>query len=255
MNRPSRFTHPANESPASVYPYAAGHSIAAAMKQLGGISVRVKEAMSTRTMGGATVELLLQVCKEAATLDEHMQTWPSTVLRSWEYQTLATPAIVALKACRPSPLYIHVFQSELDAMTWVGYWNIRLSAQIVILRCLPAIARADVPLPAAFRKDVVYTRMREYVNNICACVPALLGEIDERGAVQHSRLPRAAGAYTLMWPLNSICGLREADEIEPGLRDWGLGRLQYIGDNFGMRQAYLFRAGHLDGLESEKLRQ
>ena len=137
------------------------------------------------------------------------------------------------------PLRIDTYASPFVASLWNSIRCVRLHLLVTMRKLLvlnqqhPISPRLPLPTPAAMRAIAYST-----VNDICASVPLLLGDIDTNGNLCSVKTAGNRGKLcnrvTLMWSLHKMC---RVPGLDPGLKKWIVKILERIGTVGEMRQA------------------
>ena len=136
------------------------------------------------------------------------------------------------------PRRIDVYTTPFVATLWNSIRCIRLHLLaimkdlFVLLQQYPISQPPPLPSPAAMRATVNTT-----VDDVCASVPLLLGDIDTDGILRSVKTAGNRGklcnSITLMWSLHKIC---RVPGLDPRLKEWIVKMLERIGTVGELRQ-------------------
>lgn len=144
------------------------------------------------------------------------------------------------KQTSPYPLRIGTYPTKAVATLWNTVRCARLHLfhtlyeLFLLLQWHPIWPPPSLPTPAVVRGIVLAT-----VNDICASVPYLLGDIDTNGNLRcFSSIAgdrgKLSNSIVLLWSLHKVC---RVPNLEPGLKAWVVKILKRIGTVGEMRQA------------------
>ena len=177
----------------------------------------------------------------ALDLQQEMQRWSDASpepFRYWSLPPCESLPFSDLDATSIYPKGIFVFKSVQTATVWNVFW----CGQIVLLQTmleyrygLSAEEYDRSPLPSRYG---IYQSLQDAVDNVCATVPFLLGEIDSKGALNTQSQGKAIGGYNQVWSLH-VAG--SVNCLSPAREAWISDRLLHIGNVFGIKQALVLR--------------
>ncbi len=138
------------------------------------------------------------------------------------------------------PLRIDTYPTKAVATLWNAVRCVRLHLfhtlyeLLLLLQKHPIWPPPSLPTPAVVRGTVLAN-----VNDICASVPYLLGDIDTNGTLRcFSSIAgdrgKLSNSIALLWSLHKVC---RVPNLEPGLEAWVVRVLERIGTVGEMRQA------------------
>jgi len=136
------------------------------------------------------------------------------------------------------PKSMFIFKNIQVATGWNVFWCGRiylLRSMLEYRNGLTAQGSQDSVLPS---ESEIYQSLQDTVDNICATVPFLLGEVDSHGALSTESRRRALGGYYLVWSLHVTGSVRCLPFTQEA---WIADRLMHIGHVFGIKQAFLFK--------------
>lgn len=219
--------------------------------RVGELRAEVNRLMTTVSRSPESIELMLEMIRKCQLADQEFVRWSNELPDTFRWETVAweihVPGGDFSKA--------EVFPGRVDAYQdlWVvSVWNLqrvsRLYLASMIVRCA-----AWVCSPVDYRTTPEYATAsrvcREVVADIVSSVPYQLGWLTKRKDL-HARLSLSGFAcgdedaikglpgYFLTFPLASIYGL---DYISDDQRTWVRGRLEFIGDQLGIRYAHILK--------------
>jgi hypothetical protein len=136
--------------------------------------------------------------------------------------------------------YAYVFPDLQLAGRWTAFWLARLSLLKAMVSCLPCAMQVAPYSAGQLRQRLNRGALAlSVVDNICACAPYMLGEIDSSGRIAPDGFGcRAIGAQMLTMGLFTA-GLVPIVPVEQ--KQWIMDRLAYIGHEKGLKQALVLR--------------
>ena len=179
---------------------------------------------------------------EAVSLDNELQTWAETVIE--KFPTYQYKELINDPAAQPE--IIHIYHNIFIASVWCFY---RCSRLILLLDLIDYEARfrraAITPFASADHQQQQQPKSAGWqatittmVDEICASVPFLLGDLDAGGNLQCGAGRMALGGMFLLWPLQVI-GV--ADVMSRTQRVWIKEILRQMGYTMGIKQAITLR--------------
>lgn len=211
------------------------------------LRAEVNRLMTTLSRSPENVELLLDMIRRCQTLDQHHVTWINELPEYFRFKAVAWEDHV------PNGNYAlaEVFPGRVDAYQdlWVvSVWNLMRCSRIILASLIVRCA-AWVCSPVDYRTTPEYaTAARacvDMITDIIASVPYQLGWFSKRkelleranlsafGCGEEDALKGLPG-YFLTWPLTCVQG---QDYTTDAQRAWVKGRLQFIGNQLGVRYA------------------
>lgn len=207
----------------------------------------VNRLMTTLARSPENIELLLDMIRRCQTVDQQHINWARELPEYFRYKSVAWEDNV------PNGNYglAEVFPGRVDAYQdlWVAsVWNLMRCSRIILASLIVRCA-AWVCSPVDYRTTPEYaTAARtcvDLITDIIASVPYQLGWFSKRkellerdnlstfGCGEEDALKGLPG-YFLTWPLTCIQG---QDYTTDAQRAWTKGRLNYIGNQLGIRYA------------------
>jgi hypothetical protein len=114
-----------------------------------------------------------------------------------------------------------------------------MSLQAAMLSCASILSENEVLVARLPSQERIHQTISDLIDNICASVPYLLGDVDENGAPPISSEVKTIGPLFCMYFLKvsgSTAGMPLA------LQEWIQDQLLHIGHSVGIRQALNIRA-------------
>lgn len=216
---------------------------------VGELRAEVNRLLVTLTRTPENVELMLDMIRRCQTVDHECANWAKDLPESFGFKTVAWEDNV------PNGDYskAEVYPGRVDAYQdlWVAsVWNLMRSSRIILASLIVRCA-AWVCAPLDYRTTPEYaTAARTCVENITdilASVPYQLGWFANRkdlleqvnlsafGCGDEDALKGLPG-YFLSWPLTCVLGQDYATDNQ---RAWVKGRLEFIGNQLGVRYAHM----------------
>lgn len=136
------------------------------------------------------------------------------------------------------PKNMFIFKNIRVATGWNVFWCARiylLHSTLEYRNGLTLQGSQDSVLPS---QSAICQSLQDTVDNICATVPFLLGEVDSDGTLSAESRRRALGGYYLVWSLHVVGSVRCLPFTQEA---WIADRLMHIGNVLGIKQAFLFK--------------
>ena len=178
---------------------------------------------------------------EVLALEEEIWQWEETVPDFWRYCSLPPYDAIGEPDLEDGPIYpkaIYICSGLLQTFGWTLIWCGRihlLHAMLVYRSTLTDSEALESPLPSVSRINQDLLTM---VDNICNMAPFMLGEVNEKGALNAPGRGKAVGAVFLMWTLH-VAG--SVSIMPQSQQDWIAGRLLHIGHAVGIQQALVLK--------------
>ena len=195
-------------------------------------------------VGPVQITALKKSIDAGAILDEKLTTWSKRASGYYKYTMVeapdsSPPNTPFVSQTRP---LIHVYSSTAMA----GLWNLYRCVRILLLECLQSCSSRqrestawepsplDADADTSEDIDRIPQEIKDLIDNICASVPYLLGEVDQEGNLRQPQQRKAVGGFMLLWPLRLIFikGLGT-----PLQKHWIGKRLSYIRNVLGIYSA------------------
>jgi len=177
----------------------------------------------------------------ALDLEQEMQRWiddAPEMLRYWSIFPSYPSVSTDTSTSHLYPKNMFIFKNIQVATGWNVFWCGRiylLHSMLEYRNGLTAQRSQDSMLPS---ESEICQSLQDTVDNICATVPFLLGEVDSHGALSAESRRRALGGYYLVWSLHVAGSVRCLPFAQEA---WIADRLMHIGNVFGIKQAFLFK--------------
>ena len=191
---------------------------------------------------------LSEAVQDASGLYCRMIAWQRSVPERWRYRThVVTPTEGARREYFTYPAKRYTFTDFNYGAIWIGYWrsHVYLFQKIIEgLDRLPRVASGSSSLSRGeLRAGLVAT-----AEDICASVPYMLGEIDEKGHEKVKPRSRGLGALLLLIGLDAV---NSVDDLPLIQRRCILRQLHYIGHSQGIKMALRTRDEWLEKHKDE----
>ena len=178
---------------------------------------------------------------EVLALQKEIWQWKQSAPHHFRYWSLSPYDAASEPDLEDGPIYpkaIFVCSGLVQAYGWNIIWCGRihlLQAMLVYRSTLTNSEALESPLPSvsSINQDLLTT-----VDNICNMVPFMLGEIDQKGALNPPVRGKAFTAQFLMWTLH-VAG--SVPIMPQSQQDWIAGRLLHIGHAVGIQQALVLK--------------
>jgi hypothetical protein len=213
----------------------------------GELRAEVNRLMTTTARNSETIELMLDMIRKCQTVDQECVSWGKKSHPVFEWKTVAWEDHV------PQGDYskAEVYPGRVDAYQdlWVcSVWNMQRCSRIILASLIVRCA-AWVCSPVDYRTTPEYATAAktcvDTITDIIASVPYQLGwftrrqELLERANLSAfgcgtEDVPKGLPGYFLTWPLTCVQGQDYASDSQ---RAWVKGRLQFIGNELGVRYA------------------
>jgi len=176
-------------------------------------------------------------------LDRDLETWEDELPEDWRYITTVNTSqrsndvILATLIILPN---INI------AGPWIAYWLARLSVlhSIITLVSLQQQLQDVTSSSAETLCDNLWTVTRYITSTMCSTVPFLLGQAKtyqaDPAACSSGRTPRGAGIGAV-FATRALFVSAQVDGIPDSLFKWALDTLQFIGAEYGIKQALVLR--------------
>ncbi|MCJ1388911.1 hypothetical protein MMC18_001762 [Xylographa bjoerkii] len=142
------------------------------------------------------------------------------------------------------------YPSRIDiypTLTVASHWNTVRGTRLPLFRVFRSLSSLTQQhpfftfptLPSSANLHVALTTT---INDICASVPFLLGDVNASGTLSDISARMQGGhIVVLMWGLHMLCGI---DGLEPGLKAWMIKVLERMGTAGGVKQALILSRLH-----------
>ncbi len=213
------------------------------------LRAEVNRLLATLPHVSENVEQVLSMMRRCQKVDEELIQWAKNLPPSFNFKTVAWEDHV------PNGDYTRaeVFPGRIDAYQdlWIAsVWNMMRCCRIIVASMIVRCA-AWIASPLDYRTTPEYAACArtcvETITDIIASVPYQLGWFAKRKHLLESVQQSAFGCgeedaekglpgYFLTWPLTCITGQDYATEDQ---RAWAMGRLDFIGNQLGVRYAHM----------------
>ena len=172
-------------------------------------------------------------------LEQRLETWSDQATGNFRYRSTILHGSLSPKSAGAQvahPIYLY------SSFTMAQLWMVYRVARIILLHCLMRYvakrAECGTHGPSCEETNRLEQRatatIRDLVDDICASVPYMLGDVDQDGTLQHSHQGKAIGGFFLLWPLRTALWVGIAS---PEQRTWIMRRLDYIKNVLGIQMA------------------
>ena len=213
----------------------------------GELRAEVNRLMTTTARSLESVEMMLDMIRKCQMVDQECVNWAKDPPEPFKWKTVAWQDHI------PHGNYAEAdaYPGRIDAYQdlWVAsVWNLQRCSRIILASLIVRCA-AWVCSPVDYRTTPEYaTAARtcvETITDIIASVPYQLGWFSKRKKLLErvnlsafgcgeEDAPKGLPGYFLTWPLACVQGQDYASDSQ---RAWVKGRLEYIGDQLGVRYA------------------
>ncbi|KAK0610468.1 hypothetical protein B0T17DRAFT_620944 [Bombardia bombarda] len=205
-------------------------------------------------------DLVLALMRRAQSLDQDLSAWMHSLPPVWQLRTLcwhdgnSVPPDGDYSRMEVFPGRVDVYSDFWIASVWNMARTTRLTLASIIVRCA-ACACAPVDYRTTPEYATAARVSADVIEDIIASVPYHLGWRGGRGmggdghrgghgeeedmsgfACGEDGGIKSLAGYFLTWPLACVMG---QDHLTDAQRAWVQGRLRYIGDELGIRYAYI----------------
>jgi hypothetical protein len=179
---------------------------------------------------------LCEAIEQGDLLYAEMLAWKSNLADDMQYQSIAmSPLNEEHDILTNFPVEIFIFKDIQHGAFWTGYWCGVIHLVSMLRRGLNALARSrDDRASVTSRLSNLGADLLRVVDNVCASVPYMMGDIDENGRLGTPATVKAMGSFYL------TRGLQIANKVENipfAQRQWMLGRLFHVGHARGIKIA------------------
>lgn len=179
-----------------------------------------------------------RIITTACALDAEYDAWTRSCPLDYIYQSVT----VKDKTDEVFSDHYHVYSSVWIAAVLNNYRSARILVNELILDQLGYLY-TNVPESNLLWNDNCFyenqlltsnTTLLQLCHDICASVPYFLGYNPDQASIYANQKPRCVNGNLLLWPLYTagVTGM-----VSDMMRSWVAGRLQYITDVMGIRQA------------------
>jgi len=174
----------------------------------------------------------------AYALECDLASWAKSIPLQYIYQTIN----LSERVDEVYSDHYHVYSNISVTTTWNHYRCARLLTNTIILDQLGHLYETDPTSPLLVSHPCYYqsqmlesnATLMHLCEDICASVPYYLGFPYEAGQGSVRQLPKVVHANLLIWPLYAAGATGLVSDL---MINWVSGRLQWIADVMGVRQA------------------
>ena len=185
-----------------------------------------------------TTSSLSDIIAQGIHLDARLAEWSSKLSGNFRYESVDALTNLALSGtCAPQTASaVHIYSSISMAYLWNLHRCARILLNDSLIYCLLRSEELNIANVVRDEQSDSRAELSEkisgLVDDICASVPYLLGEINQEGNLQRSPHNRAVGGYFLLYPLRVTLALNRAS---PAQNMWIVKQLEYIKNIFGIQ--------------------
>ena len=181
------------------------------------------------------------ILQRGLSIHERLVSWSQGVPDLYKYTTTNIPSCCPED---PSEVYarvsIHLYSNMSVALLWDVHRITRILLLMNLKRCIRALRIHDsehsaTPNLLLFSDDVL-PRVHSLIDDVCASVPFLLGQVDSDGNLRLSGHTKALGGLYLLFSLNTILFPKDVD---PARKAWVKDRLTFIKYAVGIQDAVM----------------
>ena len=193
-----------------------------------------------------TQQHLVQLLHQGISMDVELQSWSDSISEPYRYKELSianAPRQPTSNLLPMQPSNVHVYHDIWAASLWNHYRFARIRLLEILVDCesrLDFIENLEMRLQESSISLKNWNEaIIKMVDDICASVPFLMGDIDVQGNLNGGSGGIALGGYYLLWPLHVASSART---IGADQKAWIKGRLRHLGTVMGINQAHLLAA-------------
>lgn len=211
---------------------------------------KVRAAVPGLLVGDLTHQLtqqhLVQLLHQGISMDAELQSWSDRMSEPNRYKELSIADAPRQRTPNPLPMQpsnVHVYHDIWVASLWNHYRFARIRLLETLVDCESRLGFLE-NLETRLQESSSSLRnwneiIMKMVDDICASVPFLMGDIDAQGNLNRGSSGIALGGYYLLWPLHIASSARIIDADQ---KAWIKGRLRHLGTVMGINQAHLLAA-------------
>ncbi|KAH7403214.1 hypothetical protein BKA64DRAFT_641219 [Cadophora sp. MPI-SDFR-AT-0126] len=178
-----------------------------------------------------------RIISTACALDAEYEIWARTCPIQYIYQTV----MLSEKADDVFSDHYHVYPSVWIGAIWNNYRSTRILVNALILDQLSYLYQSNPESDLLWGDHCFYQNqiltstntLLQLCHDICASIPDFLGYSPDSTSLS-GQPPKCVNGNLLLWPLYTV---GESGVISDVMRSWVAGRLQWITDVMGIRQA------------------
>lgn len=179
-----------------------------------------------------------RIIVEACGIDDELDLWAKTCPPEYVYQTITLQE----RSDEVFSDHYHSYHNVYFAGIWNHYRCIRILINEIILTQLQHL-RDSTAKPYIIGQDVRFSETQIFNSNatllqlchdLCASVPYFLNFNPDYVSESSREMPKAVHGNLLLWPLYTAGCTKMVSDV---MRTWVGGRLQWISDVLGIRQA------------------
>jgi hypothetical protein len=187
---------------------------------------------------------LTEAVESGDLLRTELLAWKVDIPQDVKYQRLDLPSSVKEQETLSSfPTKLFIFTDIQHGALWIGYWCSLIHLMSMLRRGLKTLLLINENQLVLNLLQILKNGILEAVDDICASVPYMIGDIDEKGRLRIASATKAMGAFYL------LRGLHIANRVQAipfAQREWILDRLFHIGHARGIKTALKSRTSWLE---------
>lgn len=179
-----------------------------------------------------------RIVTEACAIDDELDLWAKTCPPQYVYQTIT----LRERSDEVFSDHYHSYHNIYFAGIWNHYRCIRTLINEIILTQLQYLHNLS-PKPDIIKQDARFSETQilnsngtllQLCHDLCASVPYFLNFNPDCVSESSREMPKAVHGNLLLWPLYTAGCTKMVSDV---MRTWVGGRLQWISDVLGIRQA------------------
>ncbi len=178
------------------------------------------EALYESNPDTGSASALPKIILRARSLGTRLKEWSSGVSGRYKYRKLEPLGSLVSN----TPIYSQTKSATLlySSPSMAVLWNIHRITRIYLLHYLVRCTsrKFDLGAPIPLSPQIIGPELSAaneisgLIDDTCASVPYLLGEISQEGNLQRSSPNKAVGGFFLLWPLPDVLFLGRADQTK-----------------------------------------
>lgn len=217
--------------------------------RVGELRAEVNRLLATLIRYPENIDLMMDMIRKCQTVDQGLVSWANNLPECFAWKTVAWQD----ELTDGDYAHAEVFPGRIDAYQdlWIAsIWNMKRTSRIVLASLIVRMA-AWICSPLDYKTTPEYATAAhtcvESINDIIASVPFQLGWFAKRKHLLEEANLSSFGCgeedaqkglpgYFLTWPMTCILG---QDYLTDAQRVWVRGRLEFIGNQLGVRYAHM----------------
>ena len=211
---------------------------------------RIRAAVPELLVGDLTEQSnqqrLIQLLHQGISMDVELQSWSDGLSDAYHYKELCVAYAPQQQTSHVLPMQpnnVHVYHDIWVASLWNHYRFARIRLLETLMDCESRLDYSE-NLEMRLQESSIGVQSSnetivKMIDDICASVPFLMGDIDVEGNLNRGSGGIALGGYYLLWPLHVASSTKT---IGADQKAWIKGRLRHLGTVMGINQAHLLAA-------------